>query len=93
LLTVVLAVTLTRSIVDPIGIFLKLAEDIAAGDLTRQLGVTGSDEASRLMNALNTMSGNLRSTIQEISGASAQLSSAAVEMTSITESADRTLQQ
>nr|WP_024679721.1 methyl-accepting chemotaxis protein [Pseudomonas syringae] len=93
LLTVVLAIALTRSIVDPISVSLKLAEDIAAGDLTRQLSVTGSDEASRLMNALNTMSGNLRSTIHEISGASAQLSTAAVEMTSITESADRTLQQ
>ncbi|WP_411556723.1 methyl-accepting chemotaxis protein [Pseudomonas amygdali] len=45
------------------------------------------------MTALNTMSGNLRTTIHEISGASAQLSTAAVEMTSITESADRTLQQ
>ncbi|OSR72057.1 Methyl-accepting chemotaxis protein McpS [Pseudomonas syringae pv. actinidiae] len=93
LLTVVLAIALTRSIVDPISVSLKLAEDIAAGDLTRQLSVVGSDEASRLMNALNTMSGNLRSTIHEISGASAQLSTAAVEMTSITESADRTLQQ
>ncbi|MCJ2373780.1 methyl-accepting chemotaxis protein [Pseudomonas sp. RGM 3321] len=93
LLTVVLAITLTRSIVDPLNASLKLAEDIASGDLTRQLGVTGSDEASRLMTALNTMSGNLRTTIHEISGASAQLSTAAVEMTSITESADRTLQQ
>ncbi|KPX04245.1 Methyl-accepting chemotaxis protein [Pseudomonas syringae pv. coryli] len=93
LLTVVLAIALTRSIVDPISISLKLAEDIAAGDLTRQLSVSGSDEASRLMTALNTMSGNLRTTIHEISGASAQLSTAAVEMTSITESADRTLQQ
>ncbi|KWS16298.1 HAMP domain-containing protein [Pseudomonas syringae USA011] len=93
LLTVVLAIALTRSIVDPISASLKLAEDIAAGDLTRQLSVSGSDEASRLMTALNTMSGNLRTTIHEISGASAQLSTAAVEMTSITESADRTLQQ
>ncbi|RMQ42362.1 Methyl-accepting chemotaxis protein [Pseudomonas amygdali pv. mori] len=93
LLTVVLAIALTRSIVDPLNASLKLAEDIAAGDLTRQLGITGSDEASRLMTALNTMSGNLRTTIHEISGASAQLSTAAVEMTSITESADRTLQQ
>ncbi|OBS32846.1 methyl-accepting chemotaxis protein [Pseudomonas syringae] len=92
LLTVVLAIALTRSIVDPISVSLKLAEDIAAGDLTRQLSVSGSDEASRLMTALNTMSGNLRTTIHEISGASAQLSTA-VEMTSITESADRTLQQ
>ncbi|KTB89022.1 chemotaxis protein [Pseudomonas syringae ICMP 11293] len=93
LLTVVLAIALTRSIVDPISVSLKLAEDIAAGDLTRQLSVAGSDEASRLMTALNTMSENLRTTIHEISGASAQLSTAAVEMTSITESADRTLQQ
>ncbi|WP_445380556.1 methyl-accepting chemotaxis protein [Pseudomonas syringae] len=93
LLTVVLAIALTRSIVDPISVSLKLAEDIAAGDLTRQLSVSGSDETSRLMTALNTMSGNLRTTIHEISGASAQLSTAAVEMTSITESADRTLQQ
>ncbi|CAM3311072.1 methyl-accepting chemotaxis protein [Pseudomonas floridensis] len=93
ILTVFLAIALTRSIVDPIGSSLKLAEDIAAGDLTRQLEVTGEDEASRLMNALNLMSKNLRDTIQQISGASTQLSTAAVEMTSITESADRTLQQ
>uniref|UniRef100_UPI00385149DE methyl-accepting chemotaxis protein n=1 Tax=Pseudomonas capsici TaxID=2810614 RepID=UPI00385149DE len=45
------------------------------------------------MHALNAMADNLRKTIQEISGASIQLSTAAVEMTSITESADRTLQQ
>ncbi|RMN87285.1 Methyl-accepting chemotaxis protein [Pseudomonas cannabina] len=93
ILTVFLAIALTRSIVDPISASLKLAEDIAAGDLTRQLEITGKDEASRLMNSLNTMSNNLRDTIQQISGASAQLSTAAVEMTSITESADRTLQQ
>ncbi|MGN2411418.1 methyl-accepting chemotaxis protein [Pseudomonas syringae] len=93
ILTVFLAIALTRSIVDPISASLKLAEDIAAGDLTRQLEVTGNDEASRLMNSLNMMSNNLRDTIQQISGASAQLSTAAVEMTSITESADRTLQQ
>ncbi|KAA8697219.1 methyl-accepting chemotaxis protein [Pseudomonas cannabina] len=93
ILTVFLAIALTRSIVDPISASLKLAEDIAAGDLTRQLEITGKDEASRLMNSLNTMSNTLRDTIQQISGASAQLSTAAVEMTSITESADRTLQQ
>ncbi|MEE5120867.1 methyl-accepting chemotaxis protein [Pseudomonas alliivorans] len=93
ILTVFLAVALTRSIIEPIGSSLKLAEDIAAGDLTRQLEVTGKDEASRLMHALNLMSKNLRDTIQQISGASTQLSTAAVEMTSITESADRTLQQ
>ncbi|WP_055136362.1 methyl-accepting chemotaxis protein [Pseudomonas corrugata] len=93
ILTVLLAIALTRSIVDPINTSLKLAEEIAEGDLTRQLEVTGKDEASRLMQALNIMSQKLRRTVLEISGASTQLSTAAVEMTSITESADRTLQQ
>ncbi|QHF01731.1 HAMP domain-containing protein [Pseudomonas asturiensis] len=93
ILTVFLAIALTRSIVEPMTSSLKLAEDIAAGDLAGQLDVTGKDEASRLMSALNLMSNNLRDTVQQISGASTQLSTAAVEMTSITESADRTLQQ
>ncbi|MBT2339842.1 MULTISPECIES: methyl-accepting chemotaxis protein [Pseudomonas] len=92
-LTVFLAIILTRSIVEPINASLKLAEDIAEGDLTRQLEVTGRDEAARLMQALNIMSEKLRRTVLEIAGASTQLSTAAVEMTSITEGADRTLQQ
>ena len=92
-LTVFLAIAFTRSIVAPMNASLKLAEDIATGDLTRQLEVTGTDEASRLMQALNKMLSNLRSAIREISGASDQLSTAAVEMTSITESAGRTLQK
>ncbi len=93
ILTVVLALMLTKSIVAPIVESLGLAEGIAKGDLTQKLNIKGGDEISRLMHALNTMADNLRKTIQEISGASIQLSTAAVEMTSITESADRTLQQ
>lgn len=92
-LTLLLATLLTRSIVQPISASLKMAEEIAAGDLRLSLEVRGNDESARLMRALNTMQGNLRSTIVQISDASAQLSSAAVEMTSITESASRTLQQ
>lgn len=93
LLTIVLAITLTRSIVKPVGDSLRLAEEIASGDLTRRLEITGTDEVSRLMVALNLMSKNLQDTVLEISEASIQLSSAAVEMTSITEAADRHLQQ
>lgn len=93
LLTIVLAIALTRSIVKPIEESLKLAEEIASGDLTGRLDVSGSDEVSRLMVALNLMSRNLQGTVVEISEASIQLSSAAVEMTSITEAADRLLQQ
>ncbi|MEE4742767.1 methyl-accepting chemotaxis protein [Pseudomonas alliivorans] len=93
IITIILAITLTTSIIRPINSSLALAEEISKGDLTRQLLVTGSDEISRLMLALNMMSKNLQFTVQEISGASMQLSSAAVEMTSITETADKLLQQ
>ncbi|MFS0826644.1 methyl-accepting chemotaxis protein [Pseudomonas phoenicis] len=93
LLTIALAVLLTRSIVVPLAASLSLAENIAHGDLRNAVAVTGADEASRLMAALNAMQGNLRTTISEISDASTQLSAAAVEMTAITESADRTLHQ
>ena len=92
-LTLVLATLLTRSIVHPMSASLKMAEEIAAGDLRLSLKVKGNDESARLMRALNSMQGNLRSTIGQISEASLQLSSAAVKMTSITESASRTLQQ
>ncbi|MBD8481403.1 methyl-accepting chemotaxis protein [Pseudomonas coleopterorum] len=93
LLTIFLAYALTRSIVKPLYESLKMAEEIASGDLTRQLKVHGSDETARLMSALNLMSKNLNQTVGSISGASLQLSSAAVEMTSITETAERLLQQ
>ena len=93
LLTLVLAVLLTRSIVVPLAASLSMAEHIAQGDLRASMAVVGADEASRLMTALNAMQGNLRTTIGEISDASAQLSAAAVEMTAITESASRTLHQ
>lgn len=92
-LTIGLAYALTRSIVKPVASSLTFAEKIATGDLSGVLAVTGRDEVSSLMIALNVMAGNLKTTIAEISGAADQLSTASVEMTSITESADRTLQK
>ncbi|WP_242198604.1 MULTISPECIES: methyl-accepting chemotaxis protein [unclassified Pseudomonas] len=92
-LTIFLAIALTRSIVRPMNSSVKMAEEIAAGDLRLVLEVTGNDESARLMRALNTMQGTLRDTISEISEAATQLSTAAVEMSSITEGASFTLQQ
>lgn len=92
-LTIGLAYALTRSIVKPVGSSLTFAEKIATGDLSGVLAVTGRDEISSLMIALNLMAGNLKTTLTEISGAADQLSTASVEMTSITENADRTLQR
>jgi len=91
-LTALLAVLLTRSITGPINSSLLLATHIAKGDLTGNIDSRGSDEAAQLMRALELMQSNLRTTIQNIAGSSAQLSAAAQSMNSVTEDADRTLQ-
>ncbi len=92
-MTVALAMTLTRSIVRPLGDSLRFAESIAKGDLTRTVEVSGQDEATRLSEALRRMQESLRQTIRQISDSSIQLASAAEEMTSVTEQGSLTLQQ
>ncbi|AGE25921.1 methyl-accepting chemotaxis protein [Pseudomonas poae] len=91
LLTVALALLLTKSITSPISAALSVAERIAASDLSREVSVSGTDEAGRLLKALAQMQTNLRATIIQISDSSTQLASAAEEMTVVTEESSRGL--
>jgi methyl-accepting chemotaxis protein len=90
-LTIGLAIMLTRSITSPIGDALSVAERIASSDLSREVLVSGTDEAGRLLKALAQMQTNLRATILQISESSTQLASAAEEMTAVTEESSRGL--
>ncbi|ROM69651.1 methyl-accepting chemotaxis protein [Pseudomonas brassicacearum] len=90
-LTVVLAAVLTRSITSPISDALAVAERIAGSDLSREVLISGGDEAGRLLAALAKMQGNLRETIARIADSSTQLASASEEMTAVTEDASRGL--
>jgi methyl-accepting chemotaxis protein len=92
-LTVLLAILLTRSIVRPLNVAVKVAEDVANSDLSKTVWVDGNDEVTRLQQALSTMQGNLRSTVQQISGSATQLASAAEELNAVTEEGSRGLQQ
>jgi methyl-accepting chemotaxis protein len=92
-LTVLLAILLTRSIVRPLNAAVKVAEDVANSDLSKTVWVDGNDEVTRLQQALSTMQGNLRSTVQQISGSATQLASAAEELNAVTEEGSRGLQQ
>ncbi|NER60583.1 methyl-accepting chemotaxis protein, partial [Pseudomonas sp. MAFF212428] len=92
-LTVVLALTLTRSIVRPLAQSLQVAEVVATGDLTPQISVQGSDEPARLQAALKQMQQSLRDTIGRISDSSSQLASASEELSAVTEDATRGLHQ
>ena len=93
LLTILLAWLLTKSIVNPLSRAVRVAEEIAAGNLTRPIEVDGSDEATQLLKALATMQANLRQTIELISGSATQLASAAEELSVVTEESSRGLQQ
>jgi methyl-accepting chemotaxis protein len=93
LITVGLALLLTRSIVVPLSQSLSVAEVVAGGDLTGDIHITGKDEPARLLRALKSMQHNLRDTIRRISESSTQLASAAEELSSVTEDATRGLHQ
>ena len=89
--TVVLALLFTRSITQPLGLALRVAETVAAGNLTQDFAVHGSDEPARLLAALKDMQLHLRSTVRDISDSSRQLASAAEELSSVTEESSRGL--
>lgn len=93
LITVGLALLLTRSIVVPLSQSLSVAEVVAGGDLTGDIHIVGKDEPARLLQALKSMQHNLRDTIRRISESSTQLASAAEELSSVTEDATRGLHQ
>lgn len=91
ILTVSLAALLTKSITVPIRDALSVAERIAVRDLSKEVKVSGTDEAGRLLQALSQMQENLRTTIMQIGESSNQLASAAEEMTAVTEESSRGL--
>ena len=93
LITIGLALLLTRSIVVPLSQSLSVAEVVAGGDLTGDIHIAGKDEPARLLQALKSMQHNLRDTIRRISESSTQLASASEELSSVTEDATRGLHQ
>ena len=93
LVTIALALLLTRSIVLPLSQSLNVAEVVAGGDLTGDITISGKDEPARLLQALKTMQHNLRETIRRISDSSSQLASASEELSCVTEDATRGLHQ
>lgn len=93
LLTIVLALLLTRSIVTPLNRALNVAEVIAGGNLRQAIEVDGQDEPARLLRALAQMQASLRRTIEQIAGSATQLASASEELSAVTEEASRGVQQ
>jgi methyl-accepting chemotaxis protein len=92
-LTVILAILLTRSIVAPLAEAVRYAEVVAGGNLSQSIEVHGTDEPARLLGALKNMQQSLRSTIQGIYDSSTQLASASEELSAVTENSTHGLHQ
>ncbi|BCX67407.1 MULTISPECIES: methyl-accepting chemotaxis protein [Pseudomonas] len=92
-MTVLLALLLTRSIVTPLNRALLAAQTIADGNLSKVIEVDGQDEPARLLGALSNMQASLRKTIEQIAGSASQLGAAAEELSAVTQDASRGLQQ
>ncbi len=90
----------TRSITQPIGRAVVVAERIAAGDLTSQVEVRIHDETGRLLQAIAAMQDRLRALVGEISttagsilAASGEVASGNLDLSQRTEHTARSLQQ
>ncbi|AZY51675.1 methyl-accepting chemotaxis protein [Bordetella avium] len=90
----------TRSIVRPIGYAVKIAETVAAGDLTLRIDVQGKDETGRLLLALRDMNARLASTVagirvgaENISSASNQIAAGNIDLSARTEEQAASLEQ
>jgi len=76
---------ITRQIVIPLSQTLKVAERVAAGDLTHNLTSKRRDELGQLQRAMQSMTLGLRELIGGISDGVTQIASAAEELSAVTE--------
>ncbi|WP_341524222.1 methyl-accepting chemotaxis protein [Pseudomonas sp. G.S.17] len=93
IITILVAITFTRSISRPILALLGSTQKIASGDLRTPVAVNGADEITELQSATAAMLASLKGTIQHISDSSGQLASAAEEMSSITKESTAGIQR
>ncbi|MFG0633659.1 methyl-accepting chemotaxis protein [Pseudomonas sp. xss_2] len=84
-LTIALAWLLTRSIVSPLREAIRVAQNIADGDLSHAVQATGRDEATQLMHALAAMQASLKDALRLIGDSSHQLAAASEQMSAITQ--------
>ncbi|MDQ4625571.1 methyl-accepting chemotaxis protein [Janthinobacterium lividum] len=91
---------ITRSITGPIRAAVKVAETVAAGDLTSTIKAQGRDETGQLMHALKTMNdslvgivGQVRSGTDTIATASAEIAAGNQDLSSRTEQQASSLEE
>lgn len=85
LLAFVFGAIISRSIILPVSLLADNAQKVASGDLTISVTAKGNDEIAVLTRAFQTMTENLRSTIQQVSSTSSSVAVAANRLTTNSE--------
>lgn len=88
-----LAALIVVRLLGQLGIAIGAAERIARGDLSERLQTDGSDEAARLLQALDRMQGDLRGTVCQVVTSAEQLASASAALSEVTAEASTGLQR
>ena len=78
---VLIAFFVSRSITMPVGEAVKVAEAVAAGDLTQRIEVHSSDETGQLMQALKKMNDGLLKMVGQIRAGSDTIATASTQIT------------
>ncbi len=78
----VTAILMTRGIVRPLNDAVKVANRLAAGDLTVEVNVTGKDETSQMMVAIRNMVEKLKHVVGEVMVSSDNVASGSQELSS-----------
>lgn len=84
LLGLLIAWLIVRQIVQPLNQAVRIAESIGAGDMTGNAGEKRADEFGQLLDALSQTRGNLRDLLGRVGGITAQLATAAEELSAVT---------
>ena len=90
LLASALAYLITRSLTRPLSQAVAVANELAKGDLTTRITVTGKDETGQLLSAMHNMSTKLSEVIAEVRGATDNISSASEQVSSTAQSLSQT---
>nr|WP_095078770.1 methyl-accepting chemotaxis protein [Pseudomonas sp. Irchel s3h17] len=85
LVGVIAAWLITRLIVAPLRSVIRVAEQIAAGDLSATVQVTRRDEIGQLMQAMQTMGAGLSQIVSGLQAGIEQLASSAQSLSAVTE--------
>ncbi len=79
-----LSLFMTNAIAKGLASAVSAAKNIAAGDLSQKINVTGKDEIGELLLALDVMRNNLREIVTKMSESSSQLATSSEELSAVT---------